>query len=490
MVLLEKYRKAIIWTMMAFSFIALLKIRLVSPGIEGGQDSWLHYLISRYSWDYPHLLLNQWGKPVFTLLASPFCQFGFTGLVVFNILCSLFAGFFAYKACKEFKLKWPELAFILVSFSPIFLKNSISGLTEPLNALLVSLMLYLFARKKETPAYVIASFLPFVRSEGFIILGAVFLYLIIKKDYKKIPYILSGTLFYAILGAIISGNIMWVIDDNPYIKFEKEGVFDPGHGSLKHYINSGKNIWTFPLYIVAMISGLLYGWKWIVNKSSHKYQNIFFLSFGIFMAYLAAHSFIWYAGMMGSHGLIRVFVVTIPCFAILVTVLIDSLISTEMLRRIALPIIVGVSFFAIYSSYKVNQYSWPWQLDKYSIRAGWGTANMEKAYKWIQDHNYDDRFIVHMMPELNVHMNKDPYMDPLNSNSETGYLWSLDLHDTWMRDSHIIVWDGLHSIREGNMPLDSVMQSPDYKHLIWFRDSTIPEDIRERFDIHLFEKTE
>ena len=134
--------------MMAFSFLALTLIWNSSTGLEGGQDSYMHYLFSRYSWSHPHLFLDQWGKPVFTLLSSPFSQLGINGLVLFNLFCLLFTGYYSYKICKSLSVSIPELAFVFVVFAPIAFGRSISGLTEPLNALLVALMLFFFVKDK------------------------------------------------------------------------------------------------------------------------------------------------------------------------------------------------------------------------------------------------------------------------------------------------------------------------------------------------------
>ena len=60
-------------------------------------DGIRHYLVSRYSWKHPDLLLYSWGKPFFTIVSSPFSQFGFMGMAVFNILCGIGAAFFSYK---------------------------------------------------------------------------------------------------------------------------------------------------------------------------------------------------------------------------------------------------------------------------------------------------------------------------------------------------------------------------------------------------------
>jgi len=66
------------------AFYLSLIIILPTTGDEG--DSIQHYLISRYSWVHPYLFFDHWGKPIFTILSSPFSQFGFKGIQIFNLL--------------------------------------------------------------------------------------------------------------------------------------------------------------------------------------------------------------------------------------------------------------------------------------------------------------------------------------------------------------------------------------------------------------------
>jgi ABC-type cobalt transport system substrate-binding protein len=56
--------------------VVLITWSLKSTGSHAGADDLFHTEIAKYSWKYPHLLFDHWGKPFFTLIASPFAQFG------------------------------------------------------------------------------------------------------------------------------------------------------------------------------------------------------------------------------------------------------------------------------------------------------------------------------------------------------------------------------------------------------------------------------
>jgi len=59
----------------------------------GGGDNISHYFGSHWGWKHPAYLFNHWHKPVFTILSSPFAQFGFNGLRIYNLIIGLSTAF-------------------------------------------------------------------------------------------------------------------------------------------------------------------------------------------------------------------------------------------------------------------------------------------------------------------------------------------------------------------------------------------------------------
>jgi hypothetical protein len=80
-------------------FVVACIVALVLNGTNGGGDSIGHYLLAHHAWKYPNLFFNHWGKPVFTMLSSPFAQFGFKGVKLFNVFVTF--GAVHYCACKK-----------------------------------------------------------------------------------------------------------------------------------------------------------------------------------------------------------------------------------------------------------------------------------------------------------------------------------------------------------------------------------------------------
>ena len=75
--------------------IAVLTIIFFNGTGDAG-DSIYHYLFAKYAPIHPELFFYHWAKPVYVLLASPFAQFGFTGIKIFNALVSLTTIFLTY----------------------------------------------------------------------------------------------------------------------------------------------------------------------------------------------------------------------------------------------------------------------------------------------------------------------------------------------------------------------------------------------------------
>ena len=107
----------------------------VSEGFNGGADTIMHYQMSKYSWQHDDLLMDQWGKPVFTILFSPFAQLGFKAVVAMNMVLIFLGAFWAMGIARDLGLKRPWLVALLTLWLPVVAGNSVSSLTEMICAL-------------------------------------------------------------------------------------------------------------------------------------------------------------------------------------------------------------------------------------------------------------------------------------------------------------------------------------------------------------------
>lgn len=301
------------WFISSVYFIIGLFCITYFDGTGDAGDSIQHYLIAKYAPYHPTLYFDHWGKPLFTLLASPFAQFGFIGIKLFNLIVACMSILFTFKAAKVLTPKIAWITPLLLISSTMFFTLTFSGLTEHLFALLTIIGFYLFIKNKFTWAVIIISFLPFVRTEGIIIMGVFGFILLLHKNWKILPLLLFGHIIYAVAGYFTHGDILWVINKIPYISTENPY----GNGILLHYIYQLNYVIGLPLYILFWV-GLCFLIFKLFNRKD-KVNNTHLLLFSIPFAFILFHSLIWYFGIFNSFGMKRVLVDISPFFAIIGT---------------------------------------------------------------------------------------------------------------------------------------------------------------------------
>lgn len=470
-----------------FSFLAffvslslLLILFYQSDGLEGGMDSWMHFLNSKYAFKHPELFLDQWNKPVFTLITAPVCQLGIHALEIFNILCVAMAGLLLSLALRHAGFRNSWLLIPLLVFTPVCFLNTISGLTEPLAILMVAMFIYLWVISKRIAAVILAGFLPFIRTEGFVIAGAIVYLIVLSKDYKLFLWLFVGSIMMNFLGFIITGHPFWIITDNPYVNHELNGSFDPGSGSLDHFFVHSRKMFGLPLLILGILSTLLPVWLKLKKQSVH-----YLLTFSLigFWMYFWAHTLIYYFGILGSHGLTRPMALLAPFLAVMTFLAFDFLFVkyghlTRLIASGILAILVGVT------AYFENYFPMPYGIKSTAIPADYTQKNFVQAGLWLEKNGLLSRRIVHQSPFFNVKFNKDPY--DLND----GYwIWSIDKNADWSTPGTIVVWDGFSAKREGGMPLEWLKSNPSYRLLHFIDGHLVDTTEPEKFDVWIFEKT-
>jgi hypothetical protein len=279
---------------------------LVQSTWDGG-DSILHYVESHQAWQTPHYFMDMWSKPIFILLSSPFASFGWWGMKLFNSACVLFSVFLIKKIFEYYKINGWWGVFISFFAYSFFLVQS-SGLTEPLFALMLTLIVYLELKDKTINAAILLSFLPFIRSEGYVIAAIIFVYILFAKRFKAIPYFLLGHVIYGIIGIFVFDDFLWMFNQNPYSGIEVKY----GSGDIMHFVEQLPYVVGLPIYILFFLGVFRGGMRFFKGDMLLKE---FILIYGITLGYIVAHSLFWRYGLFHSFGLTRVMVVIIPLIA-------------------------------------------------------------------------------------------------------------------------------------------------------------------------------
>lgn len=307
----NNYNKIIPTILFSTSIIFVISILVICDGTSDSGDSIQHYMFAKWAPVHPELYFNHWAKPVFTLLSSPFSQFGFIGMKVFNALIALFAIILTYLSAKELKLKYDFLVIPAMTFSTIFISTTFSGLTEPLFACWLIASVYLLLKKKFLYAAILISFLSFIRTEGLFFIAIFgFYFLLRKENWKYIPFLMVGNVVYSIVGYFWTKDLLWVIHANPYAGVDQAY----GTGSLFHFFGQLIYILGIPVFVLFLL-GLISSVYFLIKKDLSKEYIIIVL--GGFACFFLAHSIFWFYGIFGSMGLTRVFMAVIPLMIII-----------------------------------------------------------------------------------------------------------------------------------------------------------------------------
>ena len=290
--------------------LPVIYFSLLLPFEAESGDNIVHYFFARYAFQDPKLYFDLWAKPVFTLLASPFAQFGFPGIKLFNGLVGLASGGMAYLVSREFKFRYAWLSIVFVLFAPTYFVRLFSAFTEPLFGLFLLTSLYLAVKGKYHGSAALISFAPFIRAEGFFILAILGVYLLFKRQWKALPWLISGIFLLTLAGMTLGKNLFWVFNEVPYAVHS-----DYGSGSLTHYAEQWELMVGVPLAFSSIAGLVLLAWGLAARREnlfSGYRAELFFLLPAFFVAYFLFHTLSWYFGLFTSYGLIRVLMPLVP----------------------------------------------------------------------------------------------------------------------------------------------------------------------------------
>lgn len=417
-----------------------ITILLLFNGTGKEADSIEHYLFAKYAIEHPKLFLDHWAKPIFTLLAAPFAQFGFIGVKLFNVLCSLFSAYFIVKIAHALDLKYSGLAAIFYFIFPLSFLTTYSGLTEPLFALFLSWSLFLVLKKKYLFAASLISFCPFIRSEGLVIIGVFALFFMLNRNWKAIALLCLGHLTMGIVGSFIYGNILWVFTKIPYASLSS----GYGKGSLLHFVIQFHKIPGLPLSILFWI-GFISIWYKTIKSRDYK-SPIFIIVFIGFIAFFIAHSLFWYFGIFHSMGLKRVFAAITPFIAILSLMGFNhfSLFNTKYKNNLILLSLLAIIFIFPFTS---NHAAVEWE--KLNLSNAQLTA--KKVTSYIKSKDLDQHRFIYADPYLGELMSIDPY-----DKARRQILSPLILKK--LKKGDLIIWDNWHSVVDFKVGVNDLLK--------------------------------
>lgn len=464
------FLKYSIYWILGLLFIFLLVILFLSEGFHGGADNITHYRYSRYSWIHPEWLLWHWGKPVFTLVTSPFAQFGFIGVQIFNICVSILTCYFGYQVAKMLNIKTAWLYPVFLVFSPIYTLMAFSGMTEILFGFFSIFFAWLFLKKKYKWASSFYSFAPLVRTEGIILMPVYIVATLWKRKYAALPFFMLGFILYSIIGYFYYDDILWLINKLPYGTEKPYGV-----GSFWHYF--GK----FPAmtgYILAILT-LLGIFKLLSDafRKKPKSNEASILLFLPFLAYFLGHIVMWWSGIGNSDGNIR-YMASIMTLTSILALIGFNLITDQLINLPHQKIIKPIVGFIVVGFILLQ----PFTMYNIPIPNSTSEKCVYQCTKWLKTTDYLDKKFYYLDPYFVYLLNFDPF-DPEISRAG---LYNYEKPYLHIEEGSIVIYDMVFWPRR--IPLKELINSPYFELIKTFIPLTNNEDQKPQPYLYLFKK--
>jgi len=459
----ERWFPALVVVILLVFFTAL---SLSSDGYFGGADNISHYHISHFAFKYPWLFLDAWGRPLYTLISAPFAQFGLQGAKLLNVLLGVATAWLAFRAAQRLRIRPALAALFFVCFTPLYFAMMPTALTEILFGFLMLLGIILFLKGKYISSAIVLSFLPFARTEGYLLIPVFLSAFLWTKQYRTIPFLGTGILLFTLAGGLYYGDPLWLINRFPYPVNYTHPVYH-STGSLWHFLELRHLILGLPLEIlcIAGVAGMvrdLFSKDHEVKRNAWSLCMLFFVPF---MAYFALHSILYWRALGGSMGLERVLAAALPLAAIIALKGMSDLSDLFRLPRIGpsrmrdglrggfLIIVTGTVVVTPFLIYKTPC---PLSPEEETIR---------RATTWLKKSPYSGRLVFYTDNNVPYYLKADPFR---KNPPECVLFGDYRFLDTIPQGS-ALVWDAHFGPNESKIPPDTLLADSRQRVIAYFR---------------------
>ena len=451
-------------------------VRVLSPGILEAGDGINHHLIARYSWVHPHLFLDHWGKPLYTLFSSPFAQLGHWGGAVFNAVCFVCTCWAADGMLRRFGTATRFLFPPTLIFVPVYSLQVFEGMTEVFFALLAVVALRAAMDQRPLLFAVLVSFLPFARPEYIAVWPFGLLWLLWQRQWRVLPWLLTGHVIYAVVGSLVLGDALWAFHRDPYV-----GAKDIyGSGPLAHFVVQLPEILGMPLLVAALISFPAFVWCFVrVRSERSQLLTMSLLALVPALAVLAIHTLLWWTGSKGSLGLTRVLATAVPLLALFVVWTL-ALTIHSMVPRYSTRVIIAALLVLVYPAWALRTLA---GVHSIPVMANEQQVFLTAAGKRMAELAKDAPQIHYLHPFLGFAAGIDPYQERVRNHFPDSAMIQATEEGT------LFVWDAHFGPNEGGVPLDRLLRDDRLRLL----DMMVPAEHMKvlgarPFEVYFFER--
>lgn len=244
-----------------FCALAVLALSATAALLSSGvyyDDDLAHYLIARFSWQHPELLLDTWGRPAFTLLYAPAAALGFVPARLFSALLLAATALAAARLAELHGVRRPWLAVLLVGLQPELLRQGFSTLTELVFALLLTLALIAARQERWAPMALAAGWLPLARYESLPLVAAFGLLLLARRRWGLVPLLAAPLLLQNGFHALREGQpalLLFPLDQLFGLRASAPS-FDYGLGDPLYYLQRAPEAYGAAIFALCVLGML------------------------------------------------------------------------------------------------------------------------------------------------------------------------------------------------------------------------------------------
>lgn len=366
------------------------------------QDGGTHYLGARWAWDHPWLLVDVWGRPLFTLLYSLPAPLGYLPAKLTTVAIATVVAWQTWRLAHDRGVERAGLVVPLLFLQPAFLLLSHETMTEPLFALVFVVALRLHRAGRVRAGMLVASTMVLARPEGFFLALLWGVWVLLDRRDPRVGWRRLPSTLWLATGAAAWWAAAWAITSDPlFIAHNwptQWATANYGHGSLLTYWDQR-----------SIIAGRLLYVPFLVGLAVSLARRTMLEEASAFLFLFALHSSFWAFGLFGSAGYARYFVCVAPA-----TALITLSGWNAIVRRLeGLPVPaasatgrVVAAVLLLYSALSALSYvdSLPWSRDAGAV---------DRAVAWFRGHPRPVRSLVVSQALMCIRFDCDPTSGPV-----------------------------------------------------------------------------
>ena len=436
-------------------------------GVYGGNDNYAHWTIARYAFYSRDILLNMWGRPIYNGIMWFPAQFGLEGMKVANTVIFGGLALLISDTGRLLGLKNHPWLFVFAMTNVLLLKLSMSGMTEMLMAFVVLLGTHQAIKGNLWMAAIIISLTPFTRPEGwmFFFFFAVFIWF--QKKPISLLGLVFGPLLFAFIGWPVFGKFLWYFSANPY---DMSGSIY-GNGDLFHFVKGLPQLMGWIAFILFLVGN----YSLFKTKNKRTKQVYLFLLIGPFWAFLAVHSFLWWQGLAGSFGFLRVMGCVMPLASLLSWIGLNRIQDSNLYssKRYYIPLLM---LLLVIYSIGTSTFPKPEEAE---------VSYLKKVSAWYFEAGLESRKVYYYNNKMLYFLDRNPYSE------EAHYFIPKKDFPNEIENESLILWDSKIAPLEGQFPLEKLMLSDEFEFIQRF---IVSDEFKKEFgyapDIYAFIKRE